>query len=174
MKNDPFFTEYALRDELLRAAMAFVPATGEEWLLTYTEKHTFFNLVCFHMCRVEGRLQMRVQEVIDHQQMEIFTREYVLDAAESVAFAAMWAKLKRRLPFEVALECYARDGSRQWLSLQMDQVYHFHWEFAVDNVRFLEPILALMLTIDEWGYFYHRYLSPRRPALPAGKKRKGK
>lgn len=174
MKNDPFFTEYALRDALLRDAMAFVPAIGEEWLLTYTEKHTFFNLVCFQMYRADGLLKLRVQEVVDHQQMEIARREYVLDAAETIAFGAMWGKLKRRLPFDVELECYARDGVQQWLSLQMDQLYHFHWEFAVGNVRFLEPILALMLTIDEWGYFYHRFLSPRRPPHPPIKKRKRK
>ena len=172
MKNDPFFTEYALRENLLLQAMAFVPAIGEEWLLTFTEHHTFFNLVCFHMYRMEGRLQMRVQEVIDHQEMEITRREYVLDAAESVAFAAMWSRLKRRLPFEVALECYERDGSRQWLSLYSDRHYHFHWEVPGGNDRYFEPILALMLTIDEWASFYHRFLSPRRSAMPSRKKLK--
>ena len=171
MKNDPFFTEYALRNQLLREAMVFVPEMEEEWLLTYTEKHTFFNLVCFHMYRVQGRLHMRVQEVIDHQEMEIVIREYVLDTAESVAFAAMWARLKRRLPFSVALEGYERDGSRQWLSLYSDRRYDFHWEVPGGNDRYFAPILALMLTIDEWGSFYHRFLSPRRPDKPAGKRK---
>ncbi len=139
--------------DLIEDEIKFSPKTGQKWLLTLEERHTYEHDILFHVYSEEGDIMILVYEIVDVMKLEIKERLHQLNETLSGNFRIYFSTLRADLPGEMVQENYTEDGSRFKLSLYTkEKVHSYAWEFPNEKFKRIRPVLKLIWAVDQWRH----------------------